>query len=109
MSGVCLHGWGFWVNYSTEEGNLREDDGIPALIGKVKIESVRSEGGHIQQIEGPEGSRNVGEQGLWGERLSVGQGLRFGDSWVVGVAGASVLERRGLQRRLWGTQESEAT
>lgn len=50
MSDVCLHDWGFWVNYSTEEGNLREDDGIPALSGKIKIGSVRSEDGHIQQI-----------------------------------------------------------
>lgn len=41
---------GIWVNYSTEEGNLREDDGIPVLSGKIKIGSVRFEGGHIQQF-----------------------------------------------------------
>lgn len=29
---------------------LREDDGVPVLSGKIKIGSVRSEGGHIQQI-----------------------------------------------------------
>lgn len=53
MSGVCLHAYGYYsmeVNYSMEEGNLREDDGMPALSGKNKIGPVRFEGGHIQQI-----------------------------------------------------------
>lgn len=45
----CLSARGIWVNYSTEEGNLRKDDGIPVLSVKIKIGSVRSESGHIQQ------------------------------------------------------------
>lgn len=44
---VCL---GHLGKLLQEEGNLREDDGIPVLSGKMKIGSVRSEGGHIQQI-----------------------------------------------------------
>lgn len=53
--------------------------------------------------------------GIWRRRVSGEKGCPWGrdsqdgDSGVEGAAGASVLEKRGPQRRLWGSQESETT